>query len=87
MMEAWSGGSMLAIRGAAGWAARQDDDDIGRNEAVGVSQYSSSSATKKRGLDWSLISRQKQQHLAGSHGAALMRPLVDATETTGCIRG
>lgn len=46
-------------------------DAIDKEEAISVSQNSSSSATKKRGRDWSLISRQKQQRLTKSHGTAL----------------
>jgi hypothetical protein len=43
----------------------------GTKPSVSVRIHQARLGTKKRGRDWSLISRQKQQRLAKSHGTAL----------------
>lgn len=43
----------------------------GTKPSVSVRIIQARLGTKKRGRDWSLISRQKQQRLAKSHGTAL----------------
>lgn len=43
----------------------------GTKPSVSVRIHQARLGTKKRGRDWSLISRQKQQRLAKGHGTAL----------------
>lgn len=42
-----------------------------KKSSVSVRIHQARPSSKKRGQDWSLISRQKQQRLAKSHGTAL----------------